>query len=59
MDRNQGITKLEVNKDFNIKIKREDILGLFDGEGKLTFKSLILSTKSRYELILCFLYIIL
>ena len=57
MDRTQGITKLEVNKDLNIKIRREDILRLFDGEGKLTFKSLMLSTNSRYELILYFLFI--
>ena len=57
MDRTQGITKLEVNKDPNIKINSKDILRLFDGEGKLTFKSLMLSTKSRYELILYFLFI--
>ena len=57
IDRTQGNTKLEVNKDLNIKIKMEDILRLFDGEGKLTFKSLMLSANSRYELILYFLLI--
>ena len=57
IDKTQGIINLEVNKDLNIKIKMEDILRLFDGEGKLTFKSLMLSTNSRYELILYFLLI--
>ena len=57
IDKTQGIINLEVNKDLNIKIKMEDILRLFDGEGKLTFKSLMLSTNSRYELILYFLFI--
>ena len=57
LDRVEGFTKLEVYKDFNINIKRKDILSLFDGEGKLTFKSLMLSANSRYELILYFLFI--
>lgn len=55
--RMQGFTKIEVHKDPNLKISRKDILRLFDGEGKLTFKSLMLSIQSRYELIFYFLLI--
>ena len=57
LDRMQGFTKIEVHKDLNLKIRRKDILSLFDGEGKLTFKSLMLSIKSRHKLILYFLFI--
>jgi len=57
LDRTQRFTKLEVNNNLNMKINRKDILRLFDGEGKLTFKSLMLSIKSRYKLILYFLFI--
>ena len=57
LDRMQGFTKIEVHKDLNLKIRRKDILSLFDGEGQLRFKSLMLSIKSRYKLILYFLFI--
>ena len=57
LDRMQSSTKIEVQKDPNFKINRKDILSLFDGEGKLTFKSLMLSIKSRHKLILYFLFI--
>jgi len=57
LDRMQGFTKIEIHKDPNLKINKKDILSLFDGEGKLTFKSLMLSIKSRHKLILYFLFL--
>ena len=57
LDKMQGFTKLEIHKDLNLKINRKDLLRLFDEEGKLTFANIMLSTKSRYKLILYFLLI--
>ena len=59
MENRPVISDLELNKEpIKLEFQKKRILGLFDGDCKLTLKSLTKNIKTKYEFILTFLAIL-